>query len=240
MDYGSALSLVRSIISGLTTLIQAMGGNVNLDVGFSDNKLTVDDGFSLPSIPLGLGEIKDIDINLGLQITIPDHADFHVGLGSQDKPFTWIVDPLAGTGAIVLGTTNGDLGVMIEAGIGLALAIDLAVASGSASIILELAISTNQTPFALTATLIGNASVDVLGGLASASLTLSASITIVPHWPTASGFPDPGHPLPDSVDFTAAVAVGIHISICWVVSVDFDGSWAFSQDVPLHLPSGIL
>jgi hypothetical protein len=240
VDYGSALSLVKSIISGLTTLIEAMGGSVNLDVGFSDNKLTVDDGFALPTIPLGLGEIEDIAIDLGLQISIPDHADFHVELGTQDKPFTWIVDPLAGTGAIVLGTTDGKLGVMIEAGIGAALAIDLAIASGSASIILELAISTSQTPFALTATLVGNASVDVLDGLASVSLTLAASITIVPHWPTASGLPDLNHPLPDAVDFTAAVAVGVHISIAWVVNVDFDGSWAFSQDIKLHLPSGIL
>ena len=46
--------------------------------------------------------------------------------------------------------------------------------------------------------------------------------------------------LPDNVDFTAAVSVGIHISIAWVINVDFDGSWAFSQDIPLHLPSGIL
>lgn len=230
--YGNALSMVTNIISGLTTLVRAMGGAVNLDVGFSDNKLTVDDGFALPTIPLGLGEIKDIAIDLGMAISIPDHADFHVELGTQDKPFTWIVDPLAGTGAIVLGTTDGDLGITLEAGIGAALAIDLAIASGSASIILNLAISTNQSPFALTAALVGNASVDVLDGLASVSLTLSAAITIIPNFPS-------GGVLPDSVDFTAAVAVGIHISIAWVVNVDFDGSWSFSQVVPLHLPSGI-
>jgi hypothetical protein len=234
IDYGSALSLVKSIISGLTTLVEAMGGSVDLDVGFSENKLTVHDGFALPTIPLGLGEVRDIAIDLGMAIDIPSHAEFHVGLGSKDKPFTWIVDPLAGTGAIVLGTSGGDLGVFIEAGIGAALAIDVVVASGSASIIFELSISTNVHPFALTAALVGNASVDVLGGLASASLTLAAAITIVPHWP--DGLPDPAHPLPDSVDFTAAVAVGIHISICWVISVDFDGSWSLSEDIPLHLP----
>ena len=25
------------------------------------------------------------------------------------------------------------------------------------------------------------------------------------------------------------VGVGIHISICWVIDVDFDGSWHFEQ-----------
>ncbi len=228
--YGSALSPVTNIISGLTTLVEAFGGAVDLDVGFSDNKLTVHDGFALPTLPLGLGQVEDIAIDLGVSITIPTDASFSVGLGSQDKPFTWIVDPLAGTGAIVLGTTGGNLGVYIEAGIGAALAIDLAVASGSASIVLELSISTNVSPLALTAALVGNASVDVLDGLASASLTLAAAITIVP-----LGIA-PDHPLPNAVEFTGAAAVGIHISIAWVVSVDFDGSWALTETFPLHLP----
>jgi hypothetical protein len=239
IDYGSALSTIKSIISGLTTLVEAMGGSVDLDVSFSDNKLTVHDGFVMPTIPLGLGEIEDIAIDLGMAIDIPGHAEFHVGLGSQDKPFTWIVDPLAGNGTIVLGTSDIGLGVFIEAGIGAALAIDLAIASGSASIILELSISTNSSPFALTAAFVGNASVDVLDGLASVSLTLAASITIIPHWPTANSLPDLQNPLPDSVVFGAGVAVGIHLSIAWVVSVDFDGSWAFSQKIELHLPFGL-
>jgi len=237
IDYGSALSIVRNVISGLTTLVEAMGGSVDLDVGFSDNKLTVKDGFTMPTIPLGLGEIEDIAIDLGMAIEIPDHADFHVELGSQDKPFTWIVDPLAGTGAIVLGTSDGDKGVIIEAGIGAALAIDLAVASGSASIVIEVSISTNISPFALTYALVGNATVDVLDGLASVSLTLAASITASLHWQYPQ--PDPLHPLPDSVDFGAGVAVGIHISVAWVASVDFDGSWSFNQRIPLHLPFGL-
>jgi hypothetical protein len=234
VEYGSALSFVKSIISGLTALVQSIGGSVDLDVGFSNNKLTVHDGFALPTIPLGFGEVQDVAIDLGLAIEILKSGDFHVGLGSPEKPFTWIVDPLAGTGAIVLGAADGKPNVFIEAGIGAALAIDVVVASGSASIVLELSISTNVQPFALTAALTGKADVDVLGGLASASITLMAAITIVPDY--SHGGPNLQHPLPDGVDLTAAVAVGIHLSICWVVSVDFDGSWAFSQHVPLHLP----
>jgi hypothetical protein len=240
VDYGSALDLVKQIISGLSALVSSLGGNVALDVGFSGNALTVHQGFVLPTIPLGLGEIRDVGIDLGLSITIPSKASFNVGIGGKPqngtsdstnlklKPFTWIVDPLAGNGTLALGVVDGDLAVYIEAGIGAALAINLAVASGSASIILELAISTDQKPFVLAVTLIGHAEVDVLGGVASASLTLTAGVKLVPEFS--------GSPLPNAVDFTAMVAVGIHISICWVVSVDFDGSWQFSQRVPLHLP----
>ena len=226
IDYGSALSLIKDIISGLTTLVTALGGSVDLDVGFSDNKLTVHDALAMPVIPLGFGEIKDVAIDLGVTIDIPSHADFHVGLGSKDKPFGWIVDPLCGTGAIVLGASDGDHDVYIEAGIGAALALDVVVASGSASINLELSVESQGNQFSLTAALIGNASLDVLDGLASASLTLAASIMITLDF-------TPPSIVPDSVDLTAAVAVGIHISLAWVISVDFDGSWSFSEDIKL-------
>jgi hypothetical protein len=226
VEYGSALSLVKDVFSGLGPLIQSLGGEVDLDVGFSGNKLSVRDFLAVPTIPLGFGDIKDITLDLGFEADIPSGAGFHVGLGSKDKPFTWLVSPLSGTGAVVLGAQNGDIDVYVEAGIGAGLAIDVAIASGSASIDLDLALTIAGATISVTATLLGQAEVSVLGGLASASLTLAASITITPE-PLA--FP------PNDIGLTAAVAVGIHISICWVVSVDFDGSWQFSQDVPVHL-----
>jgi hypothetical protein len=224
--YGSALSLVKDVFSGLGQLIQSLGGEVDLDVGFSGNQLSVRDFLAVPTIPLGFGDIRDIVLDLGFSAQIPSNAGFHVALGSTDKPFTWLVSPLSGTGAVVLGVKDGDLDVYVEAGIGAALAIDVAVASGSASIDLDLALDFGGGTISVTAALLGQAEGSVLGGVASAALTLAASITITP-MPLA--FP------PNDIKLTAAVAVGIHISICWVVSIDFDGSWQFSQDVPVHL-----
>jgi len=89
------------------------------------------------------------------------------------------------------------------------------------------------------AVLTGTASVDVLGGVASASLTLSAAVgfSLAPFPPPVNFLP-PLPSIPTEVDFPsetitllASVSIGIHISICWVVSVDFDGSWQFSQSV---------
>ena len=62
-----------------------------------------------------------------------------------------------------------------------------------------------------------------LGGLASASLTLSAAlqITLKPL------------PVPNEADLAGQGAVGIHISICWVINIDFDGSWGFSTTISL-------
>jgi hypothetical protein len=117
------------------------------------------------------------------------------------------------------------MGVFIEAGIGAALEINLAIASGGASIILDFSFQLQPPDILLSVALTGNANVDVLDGLASASLTLTAAITV-----ELIGLP------PNTADFIGSVAVGIHISIAWVVSVDFDGSWSFSESVPLHLP----
>jgi hypothetical protein len=238
--YGTALNFIKSIISGISELVKSLGGDVALDVGFSGNALTVHQGFVLPTIPLGLGEIRDVGIDLGLSITIPSKASFNVGIGGKPqngggdssklklKPFTWIVDPLTGNGTLSIGVVDGDLAVYIEAGIGAALAINLAIASGSASIILELAISTDKKPFEIAVTLIGHAEVDVLAGLASVSLTLTAGVALHPIFT--------GSTLPSAIELTAMVAVGIHLGIAWVINIDFDGSWQFSETVQLHLP----
>ena len=36
---------------------------------------------------------------------------------------------------------------------------------------------------------------------------------------------------PEEITLIATCSVGIHLSVCWVVSVDWDGSWEFSQSV---------
>jgi hypothetical protein len=226
--YGSALGFVQDVFSGLSKLIELIGGGVDLHVGFSLNHLTVRNFLALPTLPLGFGDIHDVVLDLGFDAVIPSSAAFHVGLGAKDKPFTWLVSPLSGTGAIVIGVENGDIDVFVEAGIGAGLEINLAIARGAASITLEVAFEVKSGAILVTMGLLGQAEVDVLGGLASASLTLAASITIEPRPPLPS-FP------PDDIELTAAVAVGIHISICWVISVDFDGSFQFSQDVPVNI-----
>jgi hypothetical protein len=123
----------------------------------------------------------------------------------------------------------------LQAGIGLALAIDLAIASGSASVVIALNIDVNPPAVTLMVLLTGQASVDVLDGLASASLTLTAGIGV-----GISPLPVPPNVqikvLPPEFDFPketitmlATVSVGIHLTVCWVASVDWDGSWQFSQ-----------
>jgi hypothetical protein len=221
--YGDALSAIKDIFSGLSELAKDLGGDAQLDVGFSGQQLSVQQGFTLPTIPLGFGDITDLGIDLGFTATIPSDAAFHVGIGSKTEPFQWTVDPLAGTGAIVLGVAHGAIDVYIEAGLGLGLAIDVGIASGSASIVVSMSLEVGGNAITLGLMLTGKAEVDVLGGLASASLTLSAALQI-----TLKPLPSP-----NEADLAGQVAVGIHISICWIINIDFDGSWGFSTSVSL-------
>jgi hypothetical protein len=121
----------------------------------------------------------------------------------------------------VLGVQGGGLDVYLEAGLGLGLSISVAVASGSASIVVSLSLDIGTTQIQIAAALTGNAQVDVLGGLASASLTLTAAIIITIET------------VAKQADLAAQVSVGIHISICWVISISFDGSWGFSESISI-------
>ena len=221
VDYGSALNAVKSLLSGLGDLAKSLGGDADLDVGFTGNTLSVQQGFTLPTIPLGFGEIQDLGLNLGFSATIPKSLAFSVGIGSQQDPFQWVVSPLAGTGAIVLGVQDGGPNVYIEASLGLGLSLSVAIASGSASIEVGLALDVGTNEVSIAASLTGKAELDVLGGLASASLTLSATISVTIEQS------------PHQADLSAQCSVGIHISICWVIDISFDGSWGFSETIAL-------
>ena len=198
------------------------GGGAGLNVHFSDGKLSVTDNFQLPSIPLGPGTIEDVSLNIGTTLNILGLSiDFLVSIGTPDAPCHWIVDPLSGTVCIQAGVLNNAMDILIQGGIGLGLAIDLGIASGSASIVIAVQIQINGEVITLMLLLTGQAQVDVLGGLASASITLTAGL----------GFSiDLGNA---DIDLIGTASVGIHISICWVVNISWSGSWTFEKELPL-------
>jgi hypothetical protein len=235
VQFSGALDVIQAVFSRIQAIASFLPGGkaAGLKIALSDGKLTVEDSFALPTLPLGLGELSGISLDLGLAIQLsPLGAGFTVGIGSPDNPFNWIVSPLAGNGLVDLGLKNNRPNIDLQAGIGLALAIDLGIASGSASIVIALNVDVNPPTITLMVLLTGQASVDVLDGLASASITLTAGIGV-----SIDPIPIPTIKiLPPEIDFPsetitmlATVSVGIHLTVCWVASVDWDGSWQFSQ-----------
>ena len=77
-----------------------------------------------------------------------------------------------------IGVQGGAPHFMIQGGIGLGLSIDVGIAEGSASITLAVQITVNGSTITLLIILNGQASVDVLGGVASASLSLTAAVGV--------------------------------------------------------------
>ncbi|MGB7355949.1 MAG: hypothetical protein WBD06_19735 [Acidobacteriaceae bacterium] len=194
-----------------------------LNVHFSDGKLAVSDNFTLPDIPLGPGTISDVSLDIGTTLDIIGLSiDFLVGIGSPDTPCHWIVDPLSGTFCLQAGIQSNQLDILIQAGIGLGLALDLGIASGSASIVIAVQIQVQGSTVTLMFLLTGQAEVDVLGGLASAAITLTAGLGL-------------SFNLSDPLDanLIGTAAVGIHISICWVVNISWSGSWTFQKEINL-------
>ncbi len=234
--YGSSLSVVKTILSGIEAVAAALpgGGDSGLDVSFAGTKLRVRDAVSLPKLPLGLGYIEDIGLDLGFDVDVLALSmSFYVGVGSDQKPFSWLASPLAGNGFLQLGADK-QLGVVMQGGIGVGLGIDLAIASGSASVVLAVRLDTTKLPFGVMVLLTGNASVDVLDGLASASLTLTAGLGVQ----VSPGPADDLLQIPPAIEdyiakttitLSAEVAVAIHLSVCWVVHIDWSGEWGFSE-----------
>ncbi|MBP1599073.1 MAG: hypothetical protein H6Q05_4450, partial [Acidobacteria bacterium] len=243
--YGNFLRVLESIFNNLQYVARFLPGgkDAGLRVAFSQGKLTVRNAFALPKLPLGTGQITDVAVDMGFDIGLsPQSIDFVAGLGSSQKPFRWVVSPLAGTGCIQVGVNTKGLNVLVQAGIGLGLAIDLGIVSGSAAVTIAVELSTQVEPFLLGAILSGRASVDVLSGLASVTLTLAAGLAVVPPniLPPLPP-PIPAQLGPYEITFIASVAVGIHITVAWVIDIDWDDYWQFKQTfetptIPVPLP----
>jgi hypothetical protein len=245
VQYGSFLRVLESIFNNIQYVARFLPGgkDAELRVAFSQGKLTVRNAFALPKLPLGTGQITDVAVDMGFDIGLsPQSIEFVAGLGSSQKPFRWVVSPLAGTGCVQVGVNTKGLNVLVQAGIGLGLAIDLGIVSGAASITIAVELSTKLEPFLLGVILSGRASVDVLSGLASVTLTLAAGLAVVP----PNILPPLPPPLPAQlgpyeITFIASVAVGIHITVAWVIDIDWDDYWQFRQTfetpaIPVPLP----
>jgi hypothetical protein len=238
--YESVLQALQTIFTNVQQIARYLpgGAGAGLRVAFTQGHLTIQNVFALPNLPLGAGQITDIAVAMGLEVSLsPFDLRFIAGLGSSSKPFRWIVSPLAGTGVVQVGIGSNGLDILVQGGLGLGLAIDLGIAAGSASIALALELNTGPDPFEIKAIISGRASVDVLRGLASATITLAAGLGIIPPKELLKppflppSLPPPAEIPSFTIGFTASVSVGIHLTVCWVVDVDFDDYWQFRQDI---------
>jgi hypothetical protein len=245
LEYSSYLGAVVAVLNALTTILKSAAtpgstppapapapvnavplaspsGGEGLKVDFSNGRLTIGESIGVSRLPLGFGELREVIFEVGgsLQLLPKAEAAFGLSLGSEKRPVTWIATPLAGDFYLRFGisTANGTE-LAVRGGLGLGIAISVAVASGHASIIIAMQVDLSGSSAKLTVILVGNAGVDVLGGVASADLDLEATASIESTFDASE------------VTLRASVGVGIHISICWLIDVDFEGSWPFEKQI---------
>ena len=133
--YEGILGALQSIFTNIQQVARFLPGGeeAGLKVGFSQGHLTVRNAFALPTLPLGTGQITDVAVDMGFDVALsPFDIRFVAGLGSEQNPFRWIVSPLAGTGVVQVAVGSKGLDVLVQGGLGVGLAIDLGIASGSA------------------------------------------------------------------------------------------------------------
>ena len=169
VQFGSALSIVKNVFSDLQTLAQFLPGGATSEFrrrAFRRFSLIVSDTCTIADMPLGLGNLANISLDIGLSVEIqPLSVNFTVGIGAPDNPFNWIATPLRRQWAHDAGRSKQCALFTIQAGIGLGLAIDLGIASGSASVTLAFQLNVDGNSITLMVILTGQASVDVFAAL---------------------------------------------------------------------------
>jgi hypothetical protein len=228
-QFSSPLDVLATLFTILNKIASVLSPGSStgpqLNTSFSGGTLAVQDNFSLPDIPLGPGTISNVSLNIGAALDIVAlNIDFLVGIGTPNAPCQWIVDPLSGTVMVQAGIQNNALAIIIQGGIGLGLAIDLGIASGSASIVVAVRLQIDGSTITILFLLTGQAQVTVLGGLASAAISLTAGL----------GCTIQAAASPPNMGLIGTAAVGIHISICWVINISFSGSWTFQKQLPFN------
>ena len=199
------------------------GSDAGLQVHFADGKLSVTDNFTLPDLPLGPGTISDVSLDIGATLDIVGLAiGFMVSIGTLDAPCHWIVDPLSGTVAVGAGVKNNEIDIFILGGIGVGLGDRSRHRVWSASIVLSVSVEINGSH---------DHHHDRAHRSGRGRRARRPGQCI--HYALRRSRPQFAIP-PTDVNLIGTASVGIHISICWIINIDFSGSWTFQKDIPLH------
>ena len=76
VQFNGVRDAIQTVFSRIEAIASFLPGGkaAGLKIGLSDGKLTVEDSFALPTLPLGLGKLSGISLDLGLAIQLPPSA----------------------------------------------------------------------------------------------------------------------------------------------------------------------
>ncbi|HEV8244720.1 MAG TPA: hypothetical protein VGP93_03095 [Polyangiaceae bacterium] len=174
VEFGGALSFVQTLAELLP-----FDGTTAPSIDVDDSGISSNFSFSIPNVAIGVFSLQNISFGAGFTIPfVDDPLAFSFNFCTRENPFLLTVLMIGGGG--FFGVTLGPDGVvMLEAQFeaGAELAIDFGVASGSVSIMVGVYFCMEGDECTITAFIQIHGEVDVFGGVASASITLSLDLT---------------------------------------------------------------
>ena len=175
----------------------------------------------LDDVAWGFGHLKHAPLTLGGTARArPAGVEFGLSLGSVCAPMTLIAGSHTGAAMVRIGVVSG--GPQIDVRVALALPMQLAPdAPDSGSAALDVNLRTDGShPVRVGGVASGHAVVDVLGGLACASLAVESPCRVWPDRPT------PGH-----VRLEADLIAGVHLPLCSLLDTDAHADVALGIDI---------
>jgi hypothetical protein len=192
-----------------------------LPLTLQPGRLHIGSPVSLPAVALGMGSVEHARLSLGGTVNAhPPEVSFGMELGNPLEPATLRATPGEGTAAVRIGIANSGAQLDVHMALGLPMGFERkGLERGTAAMSADLMAFWGD-PVRLGGTVLGQATLDVLGGLATTSVALEAACRVRPDEPTRS-----------QVRIESDVCAGLHLPLCGLLDIEGDTHWPFAADI---------
>ena len=184
-------------------------------------RLHIGSPVSLPTVALGMGSVEHASLALGGTVNAqPPELSFGLELGNPLAPATLRASPDTGTVAVRIGIANGGAQIDVHLALRLPMGFERqGLDAGTAAMSADL-MAFWDDPVRLGGTVSGQATLELLDGLATTSVAIASACRVRPDRPTRS-----------QVRIESDVVAGLHLPLCSLLDIDGDTRWPFAADI---------
>ena len=222
---GDVLQSLDAWLPGLWTLpcvgSATSGLPERLPLDLQPGRLHIGSPVSLPAVSLGMGSVEHARLTLGGTVSArPPEVSFGMALGDALEPATLHATPDEGTAAVRIGVANSGAQIDVHLALRLPMGFERqGLERGTAAMSADLMAFWGD-PVRLGGTVTGQATLDVLGGLATTSVALETACRVRPDQPTRS-----------QVRIESDVCAALHLPLCGLLDIEADTHWPFAADI---------
>ena len=222
---GDVLQRLDAWLPGLWTLPcvdnATSGLPERLPLTLQPGRLHIGSPVSLPAVALGMGSVEHASLSLGGTVGAqPPQVSFGLELGDPLAPATLRVPTGEGTAAVRIGIANSGAQLDVHMALKLPMAFERHGLDGGTAAMSADLMAFWGDPVRLGGTVMGQSTLDVLGGLATTSVAVEAACRVLPDEPTRS-----------QVRIESDVRAGVHLPLCGLLDIEGDTHWPFAADI---------